>query len=359
VNAIRWLLFTVGLLIVVGTSISVIKTLVVPRRAWSFLPRLVDAAVTWIFMVVGRRMRSYDLLDRWLGFLGPMVLILTLVAWLTLLVVGFALMLAPWTANLPQGVGESGAATFTLGISSTAAGFGTGISVAAGAAGLIVIALTIAYLPALYSVIRRRETLAWQLGARIGSPAWGPNVLLEYQRTDALAALPALYEDWDRWTSEVADGHTKYPVLNQFRAPRSRHHWLVSLLAVLDAAGLELSLRGSSDDVTARFLLRSGTACSSDLAASIAMTEDPVSIDPITHSDFVAAVDLLSDAGYPVQRSSDEAWATFQDWRAHYGTTICALLDTIVAPPAPWSGSRSLPTRRRSVAERSDRPDSP
>ncbi len=358
-NAIRWLSFTVGLLIVVGTSISVIKTLVVPRRAWSFIPRLVDAAVHWIFMAVSRRMRSYDLIDRWLGFLGPMVLILTLVAWLTMLVVGFALMLAPWTADLPQGLGESGAATFTLGIRSTTAGFGTGISVAAGAAGLIVIALTIAYLPALYSVIRRRETLAWQLGARIGSPAWGPNVLLEYQRADALAALPTLYEDWDRWASEVADGHTKYPVLNQFRAPRGRHHWLVSLLSVLDAAGLELSLQGSSDDVAARLLLRSGTACSSDLAASIAMTEDPLSIDPITRSDFVAAVALLSAAGYPFQRSPDEAWSTFQDWRAHYGTTICALLDTIVAPSAPWSGSRSLPTRRRSVAERSDRPGSP
>ena len=116
-------------------------------------------------------MRSYDLIDRWLGFLGPMVLILTLVAWLTMLVVGFALMLAPWTADLPQALGESGAATFTLGIRSTTTGLGTAISVAAGAAGLIVIALTIAYLPALYSVIRRRETLAWQLGARIGSPA--------------------------------------------------------------------------------------------------------------------------------------------------------------------------------------------
>ena len=348
-NAIRWLSFTVGLLIVVGTSISVIKTLVVPRRAWSLLPRLVDTAVTWIFMVVGRRMRSYDLIDRWLGFLGPIVLILTLVAWLALLVVGFALMLAPWTADLPQGIGESGAATFTLGITSTTAGFGTGISVAAGAAGLIVIALTIAYLPALYSVIRRRETLAWQLGARVGSPAWGPSILLEYHREDALGSLTTLYEDWDRWASEVADGHTKYPVLNQFRAPRSRHHWLVSLLSVLDAAGLEFSLQDSSQIAAARFLLRSGTACSNDLAASIALTEDPVSTDPITRSDFAAAVDLLSDAGYPVHRPLDEAWARFHDWRAHYGTTICALLDVVVAPPAPWSGPRSLPARPRSV----------
>ena len=342
-NAIHWLSFTAGLLVVVGTSISVVKTLVVPRRAWSFIPRLVDRTVTWVFMVIARRMRSYDPIDRWLGFLGPMVLILTLVAWLAMLVFGFALMLVPWASNLSQALGEGGAATFTLGIRSTAAGVATGLSIAAGAAGLIVIALTIAYLPALYSVIRRRETLAWQLGARVGSPAWGPGVLLDYHRQGALGALPTLYEDWDRWASEVADGHTKYPVLNQFRAPRSRHHWLVSLLAVLDAAGLELSLGGSSDDVAASLLLRSGTACSRDLAASVAMIEDPPAVDPVTHSDFVAAIDLLIEAGYHVQRSSDEAWATFRDWRAHYGPRICALLDTIVAPPAPWSGPRSLP----------------
>ena len=345
-TAFEWLSFSLGLVIVVGTSISVIKTLVVPRRAWSFLPRVVDSVVTWVFMTVARRMRSYDLIDRFLGFLGPIALILTLLMWLGMFVVGFALMLHPPADDFAAALGHSGAATFTLGITATTAGSSTAVSVAASATGLIVIALTIAYLPALYSVIRRRETLGRQLGAHAGSPPWGPDVLLGYHQAGALDALPALYTDWDRWASEVADGHTKYPVLNQFRLPRGKYHWLLSLLAILDAAGLDLSLRPSVPGGEARLLLLSGITCTDDLAASMHGTEILEQGVAVTETEFASAFSLLTEAGYPTGRSAEEAWPMFQAWREHYISAIRQLLDMIVAPPAPWSGSRSLPVRR-------------
>jgi hypothetical protein len=349
VTVLEWLSFALGLVIVTGTSISVIKTLVVPRRAWSLLPRVVDIVVTGLFMAIARRMRSYDLIDRLLGFLGPVVLILTLLIWLSMFVLGFALMLAPSSGDFATALGQSGASTFTLGITTSEAGSGTAVSVAAGAAGLIVIALTIAYLPALYSVIRRREILAMQLGMHAGSPPWGPRILLEYQCAGALGFLPTLYENWDRWASEVTDGHTKHPVLNQFRLPRGRYHWLLSLLAMLDAAGLDLTLRPSVPAGEARLFLRSGVTCIDDLAASMRMSEiaDP-EVD-VTEPEFASAVALLVEAGYPVERSSEEAWPAFLEWRGHYSAAICRLLDAIVAPTAPWSGSRSLPARHRST----------
>ncbi len=346
VTAFEWLSFSLGLVIVVGTSISVIKTLVVPRRAWSFLPRVVDSVVTWVFMTVARRMRSYDLIDRFLGFLGPITLILTLLMWLGMFVVGFALMLHPPADDFAAALGHSGAATFTLGITATTAGSSTAVSVAASATGLIVIALTIAYLPALYSVIRRRETLGRQLGAHAGSPPWGPDVLLGYHQAEALDALPALYTDWDRWASEVADGHTKYPVLNQFRLPRGKYHWLLSLLAMLDAAGLDLSLRPSVPGGEARLLLLSGITCTDDLAASMHGTEILEQGVAVTETEFASAFSLLTEAGYPAERSAEEAWPLFQAWRGNYISAIRQLLNMIVAPPAPWSGSRSLPVKR-------------
>jgi hypothetical protein len=344
VTAFEWLSFSLGLVIVVGTSISVIKTLVVPRRAWSFLPRVVDSVVTWVFMTIARRMRSYDLIDRFLGFLGPIALISTLLMWLGMFVVGFALMLHPPADDFAAALGHSGAATFTLGIT-TAAGSSRAVSVTASATGLIVIALTIAYLPALYSVIRRRETLGRQLGAHAGSPPWGPHVLLGYHQAGALDALPALFTDWDRWASEVADGHTKYPVLNQFRLPRGKYHWLLSLLATLDAAGLDLILRPSVPSGEARLFLFSGITCANDLAASMHGTETLDLSATITDSEFASAVSVLTEAGYPTERSTEEAWPLFQEWRGHYISTICLLLDTIVAPPAPWSGNRTLPAK--------------
>jgi hypothetical protein len=345
VTAFEWLSFSLGLVIVVGTSISVIKTLVVPRRAWSFLPRVVDSVVTRVFMTIARRMRSYDLIDRFLGFLGPIALIVTLLMWLGMFVVGFALMLHPPADDFAAALGHSGAATFTLGITATAVGSSTAISVAASATGLIVIALTIAYLPALYAVIRRRETLGRQLGAHSESPPWGPHVLLAYHQAGALDLLPVLYADWDRWASEVADGHTKYPVLNQFRLPRGKYHWLLSLLAI--TAGLDLSLRPSAPGGQARLLLLSGITCTDDLAASMHMSEILEQDVAVTETEFTFAVSLLTEAGYQAERSATEAWPLFEAWRTNYISTIRQLLDSIVAPPAPWSGSRSLPVQRR------------
>ena len=346
VSPIEWLFVALGVVIVAGTSVSVIKTLIVPRRAWSLIPHAVETSVNWLFMTIARRMRSYDLIDRWIGFLGPVVLITTLLVWLAMYVLGFALILASSTDNFAEALGQSGASTFTLGVFGAAAGSGTAISIAASATGLIVIALTIAYLPALYAVIRRRETLARQLGVHAGSPPWGPDVLLQYHQAGAIDALPALFEDWDRWANEVADGHTKYPVLNQFRLPRGKYHWLLSLLAVLDAAGLDATLRPSVSNPAARLLLRSGVASVDDLAASLRMSEG---LDPgatVTEPEFAAAVSVLTDAGYPAERSAEEAWPAFLEWRANYHAVTCVLLDAIVAPPAPWSGTRSLPAKK-------------
>jgi hypothetical protein len=175
-----WLAVTIGLMIITGTVVSVVKTLVVPRRAWSLVSRVVEASTTWVFMTIARRMRSYDLIDRFLGFLGPTVLILQLLVWLGLFVIGFAFLLIPITDSFAQALGHSGSSTFTLGITSREPGATTAIDVAAGAAGLIVIALTIAYLPAIYQVIRRRAVLSKQLVNRVGSP---PRALRSYSHT--------------------------------------------------------------------------------------------------------------------------------------------------------------------------------
>lgn len=347
-TVLEWLSFSLGLVIVGGTFVSVIKTLVVPRRAWSLVPRAVEVSITWLFMLIARRLRSYDLIDRFLGFLGPVVLILTLLVWLGVLVFGFALMLAPAADNFAAALGQSGASTFTLGITASAAGSGTAVSVIASAAGLIVIALTIGYLPALYAVVRRRETLARQLGVRTGSPPWGPHVLLEHHRAGALDTLPALYSHWDRWANEVADGHTKYPILNQFRLPRGGYHWLLSLVAALDAAGMDLSLRPSAPPGEARLLHLAGIACVRDLAASMRMSTTSEGAGVMAAQQFASAVSLLTDAGYPVERSPEDAWPVFSEWRQGYEAATCRILDAVVAPPAPWSGRRSLPTRTRS-----------
>ena len=63
----------------------------------------------------------------------------------------------------------------------------------AAAAGLTIVALQIAYLPVLYGAFNRRETLVTMLDSRAGSPAWGPELLARSEFVDNVQSLATLY----------------------------------------------------------------------------------------------------------------------------------------------------------------------
>jgi len=47
-----------------------------------------------------------------------------------------------------------------------------------------------------------------------------------------------LFTAWERWAAEVAESHTTYLTFARLRSPRPLSHWLVALIAVMDAAAL-------------------------------------------------------------------------------------------------------------------------
>jgi hypothetical protein len=61
----------------------------------------------------------------------------------------------------------------------------------------------------------------------------------------------------------------------------------------------------------------------------------------LTFEEFEQAVTMLSDIGFPVERSAAEAWPDFVGWRVNYESIAYRLADRVLAPPAPWSGPRS------------------
>lgn len=168
---------------------------------------------------------------------APTVAIGILPALLGSFVVAFALLPLPG-ADLTMGeaLRESGSSIFTLGFLSTAGPLPITIDVLGGATGMILVALTIGYLPPMYAEIRRREVLVKQLGVWTGTPFWGPEILARFSLAGAVGCLPRLYSSWDGWCAHVADTHMKYPALTRFRLPRSRNHWLIALLGVMDSA---------------------------------------------------------------------------------------------------------------------------
>ena len=108
------------------------------------------------------------------------MILLTLAALLGSFTVAFGLMLLPWTDTAGEAMRESGSSVFTLGFVSTDTPIPTALDVTAGAVGMMFVALTIGYLPSLYSEIRIREALVKQLEVWTGRPSWGPEILARF-----------------------------------------------------------------------------------------------------------------------------------------------------------------------------------
>ncbi len=80
------------------------------------------------------------------------------------------------------------------------------------------------------------------LESRAGAPAWGPELLIRHQLVGAVDNLASLFAEWERWAADVAESHTSYPSLLFLRSPRAQNSWLVSLVAVMDAAALSVAV---------------------------------------------------------------------------------------------------------------------
>jgi len=147
-----------------------------------------------------------------------------------------------------------------------------------------------------------------------------------------------------------------YPWLLSFRSPYPLRSWVVSLLAVLDAAALYLALVPSRAPSAARHCLRTGFLGLRALAGvyRVELPDDPRPDAPIalTYEEFQDGLDRLRAVGFPMEQSPEEAWRHFRGWRVNYETAAYLLADRLVAVPAPWSGERrSLHLRADQLVE--------
>jgi hypothetical protein len=220
----------------------------------------------------------------------------------------------------------------------------TGVDISVGAIWVVIVALQIAYLPALYSSFNRRESLVALLESRAGIPAWGPELLARHQLVGITDTLPDLYAAWEEWAADVAETHTTYPVLLLFRSPESWYSWLLGLIAVLDAAAMHLALAPSGASSQARLCLRMGFTLLNRIATTVGWEVDP---DPnpdgpidLTFEEFERAVAMLVSVGFATERSAEDAWADFRGWRVNYESVAYRMADRLTVPPAPWSGQR-------------------
>jgi hypothetical protein len=349
-TAVQWLAFALGFVIVLATWMSVIGTLIVPRPVNSRISKFPSVAIRAIFAGVCRPLRSYRARDRILAWQAPMTLFFRLVVWVILLDVSYSMMLLPFVhGRLGAAFDEAGSALFTLGYAAPEHPGSTALVYVAAFSGLVVVALQIGYLPTLYAAFNRREAEVTLLVSRAGTPAWGPELLVRTRfglsTLDGTAELSELYKSWEHWAADVAESHSTYLTLCWLRSPHPEANWLISLLSVMDAAALQLSLSPSIvAALPARLLLRMGFSCLNQITEAMGLPviedADPDATITLTFEDFAQAVELLQSVDYPVEVTAEQAWPHFRGWRVNYESVLYSLALLIDAPPAYWSGPR-------------------
>ena len=174
-TAVRILVLLVGIVILLGTANSVLTVLIVPRPAASLLvyPMIV---VRTTFRKVAQLIPTYVAKDRVLAMSEPVALVALLVTWLTMSMFGFTLV--NWgigTGSFATAFSEAGSSVFTLGFTLTHTEGSRVVDFVAAGTGLVLVALQIAYLPALYSAYNRRETLVTLLESGPARRPGGPS----------------------------------------------------------------------------------------------------------------------------------------------------------------------------------------
>lgn len=230
------------------------ETIVLPRRVTRRfrLTRLFYRR-TWIpwANMVGSIV-PVRLQETWLSVFGPLSLLLLMIVWVLGLILGFALL--HWSLGpallTPAGIAAfftdlylSGTTFFTLGLGDVApqGSLARLLVVIESGMGFGFLALVIGYLPVLNQSFARREESISLLDARAGSPPTASEMLRRHGPAQGMEALRELLHEWERWSSDLLEGHLSYPVLAYFRSQHDSESWLAALTSILDTCALVMA----------------------------------------------------------------------------------------------------------------------
>lgn len=342
--------FAIGLVVVVGVSLSAIRTVILPRGQAVWLSHLLFVNTRKVFDLRARLAKTYEDRDRIMALYAPLTLVLLPGVWLLLVIAAFTLMFwALGSPSWPAAIEASVSSITTLGISPPPTFATTLLAASEALIGLGLVALLISYLPAIYASYQRRELLVCLLEVRAGDPPSALVLLRRHHQIGSFDRMFPLFSLWETWFADIEETHTSQGSLSFFRSPLAGRSWVTAAGAVLDAAALTMSTVEVEPSPEAALCLRAGFLALRRIAGFFGIPYDadpapdaPISVD---RSEFDAVCDEMAGAGITLRTDRDRAWRDFSGWRVNYDQVLIALAGLTMAPLAPWSSDRSVRVR--------------
>jgi hypothetical protein len=329
------------------------ETVVLPRRvtrhfkltAW-FLRR------TWIpWKWTAGRIRTPSHQQSFLGYFGPLSLLLLLGFWAAGLIFGFALLQFgagkhEQLGNEPITFGriayQSGETFFTLGYGDIVptSGLSRALSVVEAGMGFAFLGVVIGYLPVVYGAFSRREIQISMLDARAGSPPTAAEFLvrlagkMENPGIDQIV-FDEVLRDWEHWLAELLESQLSYPVLSFFRSQHSNQSWLGALMTMLDVTSLVIVGIEGIHPGQAKLTFAMARHAAVDLAQVVNARYDPNAPERLTDADFNDLEAALAAAGLNL-RNTEEARQKLTKLRSMYEPYLYATGKNLMMTLPPW-----------------------
>src|SRR3974390_1172373 len=210
-----------GILIMWVVLLDAFETVVLPRRVMrNFKLTAYFYRRTWIpWRRIAAHIKKTSRQQNFLGYFGPLSLILLLGFWAAGLILGFGLIqygiggheqLSGEKLNFGKILYHSGEAFFTLGygdiVPTSAAA--RALSVFEAGMGFAFLGVVIGYIPVVYSSFSRRGVAISMLDARAGSPPSAAELLIRLAGRSEdpgveQTVLDEVLRDWERWAAEL------------------------------------------------------------------------------------------------------------------------------------------------------------
>lgn len=354
----RTLSFIAGTIGTLTLVVAMVQSMLISRSNRNVISTVVNAVVRFVSRAPLPLMRSYVARDRWLSFAAPITLLVQLTLYAALFILALGLMVWGTTdLSLRDALFQSGSTFTTLGIVQPVNDASTVISFLAAFLGLVVVAVFIGYLLGLNALYNAREAVMARLATFAGDPAWGPEVLARANRIGRpLGQEPDAATLLD-WISQLRLNEVMNPALSGFRSASPNRHWMVSLLAALDAVALRLAL-GASSDIPADVQVLIEGAHTLHTCVNVSHQNWRVErhiLDVVHGREFSQSAALADDEwahGWSELRAAnvvaqaDEAGVRqrFEALRWAYAEHAHTLAERFYAVRAPWSGDRTPAT---------------
>jgi hypothetical protein len=196
--------------------------------------------------------------------------------------------------------------------------------------GFAFLALVISYLPVLYSAFSRREANVSLLDSRAGSPPSAGEFFLRIGTGRRHETLPEMFEDWERWASDLLESHLSYPVLTYYRSQHEHQSWLAALTALLDVSAIVLCgvLDHANEPAQLTFAMSRHAAV--DIAQIFSANVSAQYADRLPPAELARLAEIVG-------RGSDPEFETkLKELRALYEPYVAALSDYLLMPLPGW-----------------------